>query len=54
MHFNPTLISEEFNIPENIKPLALLVMGYPDENAAPHEFHTTFRPMEETVIYEQF
>ena len=54
MHFNPSLMIEEFNIPENIKPLALLVMGYPDENAMPHGFHTTFRPMEEVVAYEEF
>ena len=54
MHFNPALIKEEFHIPENIKPLALLVMGYPDDSAAPLELHSVFRPMEEIVVYEQF
>ena len=54
MHFNPSLVKEEFNIPDNIKPLAILVMGYPDDAAAPHDFHNKFRPMEETIVYEQF
>ena len=54
MHFNPSLVKEEFNIPDNIKPLAILVMGYPDDASAPHDFHNKFRPMEETIVYEQF
>ena len=54
MHFNPMLMKETFSIPENIKPLALLVMGYPDENATPHEFHNAYRPMEEIVVYDKF
>ena len=54
MHFDPTAMKESFNIPENIEPIALLVMGYPDDSATPHEFHSTFRPIEETVIYESF
>jgi len=54
MHFDPTAMKEAFNIPENIKPLALLVMGYPDDNATPHEFHTKFRPIEEIVVYDKF
>ncbi len=54
MHFDPNAMKEEFNIPENIEPLALLVMGYADEDYHPHQFHSTFRPIEETVIYESF
>lgn len=29
MHFKPVAMREEFNIPDNIEPIALLVMGYP-------------------------
>ena len=54
MHFNPSLVKEEFNIPDNIKPLAILVMGYPVESAVPHEFHNKFRPLDDIVVYEQF
>ena len=54
MHFNPEKMRENFNIPENIEPLALLVMGYPSEDAAPIEMHYKFRPMEETVLYDSF
>ena len=48
------VMQEEFNIPDNIKPMALIVMGYPDESATPHEFHNTFRPMEDVVVYDSF
>lgn len=54
MHFNPSLIKEEFHIPDNIKPLALLMMGYPEDGVKPHEFHTKFRPLEEIVVYDEF
>lgn len=54
MHFNPSVIKEEFHIPDNIKPLAVLVLGYPADEAVPHEFHNKFRPAEEIVVYEQF
>jgi len=54
MHFNPFKMKEMFNIPENIVPVALLVMGYPAPDAVPHEFHSQFRPMEETIKYNSF
>ena len=54
MHFNPSAMKEAFHIPDHIKPLALLVLGYPEESAKPHAFHHTFRPLEEIVTYEQF
>lgn len=54
MHFNPFKMREAFNIPENIIPVALLVMGYPSPDAAPHPYHSQFRPMEETVFYNSF
>lgn len=54
MHFDPAAMRENFNIPENYEPIALLVMGYPAPDAAPIAMHSTFRPIEETVSYEKF
>lgn len=54
MHFDPEAMRENFNIPEGIEPLALLVMGYPAEDAKPLDMHFNVRPMEETVFYDMF
>ncbi|MBO5299078.1 MAG: nitroreductase family protein [Clostridia bacterium] len=54
MHFNRTVMRETFNIPENIEPTALLVMGYPSPDAKPLDLHSKFRPMEEVVFYDSF
>ncbi len=54
MHFDPAAMRESFNIPENIEPLALLVMGYPAEDAKPIEMHYKTRPIDEVVFYDSF
>lgn len=54
MHFNPSAMRETFNIPENIEPVALLVMGYPSEDAKPLDLHFKTRPIDETVFYDSF
>lgn len=54
MHFNPFKMRTAFNIPKNIEPTALLVMGYPSESAKPLELHYKTRPMNETVFYDSF
>lgn len=54
MHFDPEAIKKAYNIPDDFEPVALLVMGYPAPDSEPHTFHSTFRPMEETVSYETF
>lgn len=54
MHFNPEKMRQTYNIPENYEPTALLVMGYPAEDAKPIEMHYKFRPMSETVFYDSF
>ena len=54
MHFNPTVMRESFNLPENIIPQALLVMGYPHEDFVPNERHEQFRPIDEIVLYDSF
>ena len=54
MHFNPFKMRETFNIPGNIKPVALLVMGYPAEDASPLPLHSSYRPIDEMVVYDTF
>lgn len=54
MSFDPFAMREEFAIPENYEPIALLVMGYPHPDAKPIEMHSTFRNMDEVVFYEKF
>ncbi len=54
MHFDPVKMREEFNIPQNFEPHALLVMGYPHESAAPIEMHSKTRPLDEVVFYDTF
>jgi len=54
MHFNPAALRETFRIPESVEPCALLVMGYPSEDAKPLDMHFRFRPMEETVFFDSF
>ena len=54
MHFNPTAMRQTFGIPEQIEPVALLVMGYAAEDAKPLDLHFKSRSMEETVFYDHF
>ncbi len=54
MHFDPFAMRAEFNIPENIEPVALLVMGYPAPDAEPMALHSQFRPMDEVIVKDSF
>ena len=54
MHFDPQKMREAFEIPQNIEPVALLVMGYPAEDATPADFHNQFRSLDEVVVYDKF
>ena len=54
MHFDPAAMRTAFNIPDNIEPVALLVMGYPSEMAKPLAMHFQSRPIEETVFSDAF
>lgn len=38
-HFDPQKIEDVFELPENIIPVALLPIGYPDETSIPHPNH---------------
>lgn len=54
MHFDPFAMRETFNIPENVEPVALLVMGYPSKEAKPLDLHYKTRPIGEVVFYDSF
>lgn len=54
MHFDPALMRKTFNIPMDYEPAALLVMGYPADNAKPLDLHYKSRSMEEVVFYDSF
>lgn len=51
MHFDPAAVRREFTLKDSVIPVAILVMGYPAPDAAPHPLHDQFRPMEETVSF---
>ncbi len=54
MHFDPKAIREEFKLPDNYEPVALLVMGYPADDAEPYSGHSSFKPLEELISYNNF
>ena len=54
MHFDPFKMRETFAIPENVEPVALLVMGYPSDDAKPLNLHYQSRPINEVVYYDSF
>lgn len=54
MHFDPSALREQFNIPDHFEPAALLVLGYPSDTAKPLDMHFAFRPLEETIFYDTF
>ncbi len=51
MSFDPEGIVKAYDIPENIIPVAILVMGYPAKDAKPYDMHYSRKPIEETVEY---
>ncbi|SHK13653.1 nitroreductase family protein [Desulforamulus aeronauticus] len=53
-HFDPTAIREKFALPESIVPVAILLLGYPHEEATPHAFHNARFEKSKTVFYNVF
>ena len=48
--FDARQVAKAFDLPEHIKPVCLLPIGYPGQDAAPYaQWHNSFRPLEETV-----
>lgn len=54
MNFDPIKMREEFHIPEQIEPVALLVCGYPAEGVTPSSRHMAYQPLETLCIYNDF
>lgn len=52
-YFKPDVLSREFNLPANLEPVNILVIGYSDEEAADtNRFNTQRNPMSQLVSYE--
>ena len=54
MSFDPEKIREAYGIPGSFEPVALLVMGYPAEDASPGPFHRQRVDLDNTVFYNSF
>ena len=54
MHFDPFAMKTTFNLPDNVEPVALLVMGYPSDESKPLGLHFESRPVEDVVFYDKF
>jgi len=54
-YFDPAIIRKEFNIPANLIPVNILVIGYPSGNPASSTRHSTTRKtMNDLVHYKSF
>lgn len=54
MHFIPEAVKCEFELPDTVEPVAILVMGYPAKEAEPSPMHGEYRTAEELVVYNKF
>jgi nitroreductase len=45
---------KEFNLPANLLPVAMLILGYPAEDAAPSEKHRQRQTLDKIVFYNSF
>lgn len=53
-YFKPDILSQEFNLPANLEPVNILVIGYADEEPADPDRHGKTRiPLETLVAYEK-
>jgi nitroreductase len=53
--FDPVIIKKEFNIPENVEPIDILLIGYPDvELTSPNRHDTARKPLGDLVHYEKY
>lgn len=54
MYFDPEKIKEIYQVPDHYEVTALLVMGYPAEEAKPSEKHISFVDIDKIVFYGEF
>ena len=50
MHFDPTILIEQFALADNIVPVAILMLGYPTDDCAPTERHNDRMTIEQMLI----
>ena len=53
-YFDPKAIRQQFNLPANHVPIALLPLGYPAEDSKPNPLHDKREELEKTVFYNSF
>jgi nitroreductase len=54
-YFDPEIIREEFDIPETLEPVNILLLGYAEDTPKAIDRHDELRkPLTETVFYEKF
>ena len=54
-YFDPVVLRKEFNIPDNLVPVNILVIGYSNDNPQSSDRHTqTRKPLEAMVKYRSF
>ena len=54
-YFDPEIIRNEFNIPSNLEPIAIIALGYADtEKASPDRHSKDRKALESLVCYETF
>jgi nitroreductase len=51
MRFDPAVTVKEFNLPENLIPVSMLIFGYPADDAVPSEKHFQRQPLENILYY---
>ncbi len=50
-YFNEAQTKKLLNLPENIYPYNILLLGYPDDNGTPHPRHYERRDLSDTIIF---
>lgn len=54
-YFNPKVIKQEFNLPDNVEPVNILAVGYAaEEPASPDRYDKERKPLENTLFYEKY
>ena len=54
MAFDPVVLRDTFQIPQNYEISLILIMGYPHKDAAPIPMHSSFRPLQDVVRYDYY
>ncbi len=52
--FDPKMVCNEFKLPNNFVPVAVLPLGYPAADAKPAPGHASRLPLEKTVFFDRF